>query len=128
MEPGGNGATWTGSPKRVFKGRKHHKPRLSLNNNTAGAREGEDINRTREAGNRDEVEGVVADTPHLFRNRAVGFIDWLDVIVLMGRMELPCRAQTAPIQRGPHKNTNWRTKQRLEWHLCRVAVLLRFGY
>jgi hypothetical protein len=62
MEPAGSGVTWTGSPEGVFKGRKHHKPRLSLNNNTAGVREGEDMNRTREAGNRDEVEGVVANT------------------------------------------------------------------
>ena len=45
----------------------------------------EDANRTRAAGNRDEVEGVVANTPKLYRNGAsmlantfgVGFIDWL---------------------------------------------------
>ena len=36
------------------------------------------FNRTRVAGNRDEVEGVVANTLNLFRNGAVGFIDWLD--------------------------------------------------
>jgi hypothetical protein len=41
-------------------------------------REREDANRTREAGNRDEVEGVVANTLKLFRRGAVGFIDWLD--------------------------------------------------
>jgi hypothetical protein len=75
MEPAGSGARWTGSPKGVFKGRKHHKPRLSLKNNTAGVREREDANRTREAGNRDEVEGVVARSLDLFRNGAVGFID-----------------------------------------------------
>jgi hypothetical protein len=58
--------------RRVFfSGRKHHKPRLSLKNNTAGVREREDANRTREAGNRDEVEGVVANTLNLFRNGAV---------------------------------------------------------
>jgi hypothetical protein len=34
-------------------------------------------NRTREAGNRDEVEGVVANTLNAFRDGAVGFIDWL---------------------------------------------------
>jgi hypothetical protein len=62
MEPAGSGATWTGSPKGVFAGRKHHKPRLSLKNNTAGVCEREDAHRTREAGNRDEVEGVVANT------------------------------------------------------------------
>ena len=39
--------------------------------------EREDANRTREAGNRDEVEGVVANTLNLFRSGAVGFIDWL---------------------------------------------------
>ena len=43
-------------------------------------REREDANRTREAGNRDGVEGVVANTLNLFRNGAVGFIDWLDCI------------------------------------------------
>ena len=41
-------------------------------------REREDENRTREAGNRDEVEDVVASMLDLFRNGAVGFIDWLD--------------------------------------------------
>jgi len=45
-------------------------------------REREDANRTREAGNRDEVEGVVANTLNLFRNGAVGFIDWLGRSVL----------------------------------------------
>ena len=35
------------------------------------------MNRTREAGNRDEVEGVMANTLHL-RKGAIGFIDWLD--------------------------------------------------
>jgi hypothetical protein len=94
MEPAGSGATWTGSPKGVFVGRKHHKPRQSLKNNTAGVREREDengaagpsdiegkttrvgasecgqrasFNRTREAGNRDEVEGVAANTLSAFR-------------------------------------------------------------
>jgi len=60
-----------------------------LKNNTAGVREREDANRTREAGNRDEVEGVVASILNLFRNGAacrvfmftlVGFIVWLGVI------------------------------------------------
>jgi hypothetical protein len=62
MKPNQPGATWTGSPKGVFAGRKHHKPRLSLTNNTAGVCEREDANRTREAGSRDNVEGVVANT------------------------------------------------------------------
>src|SRR4029077_5713191 len=44
---------------------------------TGGVREGEDQNRTREVGNRDEVEGVVANTLKLYRDGAVGFIDWL---------------------------------------------------
>ena len=67
MEPVGSGATWTGSPKGVLSERKHHKPRLSLQNNTAGVREREDENRIREAGNRDEVEGVMANTLNAFR-------------------------------------------------------------
>jgi hypothetical protein len=43
-------------------------------------RERQDANRTREAGNRDEVEGVVANTLNSFRNGAVGFIDWLGLL------------------------------------------------
>jgi hypothetical protein len=82
MEPAGSGATWTGSPKGVFAGRKHHKPRLSLKNYTAGVCERQDANRTREAGSRDEVEGVVANTLNLPRNGAVGFIDWLDGCII----------------------------------------------
>jgi hypothetical protein len=78
MEPAGSGGTWTGSPKGVFAGRKHHKPRLALQNNTAGVREREEPNRTRAAGSRDEVEGVVANTLNLLPSGAVGFIDWLD--------------------------------------------------
>jgi hypothetical protein len=38
------------------------KPRLALNNITAGVREPEDANRTREAGCLDEIQGVVANT------------------------------------------------------------------
>ena len=57
------------------------KRRLSLKNNTAGVREREDVNRTREAGNRDEVEGVVAITRNVFRNGAVSCIVWLDADV-----------------------------------------------
>ena len=50
------------------------------------------FNRPREAGNRDEVEGAVANTLKLHRNGAakpralcftlVGFIDWLDDIAM----------------------------------------------
>jgi hypothetical protein len=40
-------------------------------------RERERANRTREAGHLDEIQGVVANTLKLFRNGAVGFIDWL---------------------------------------------------
>ena len=43
-------------------------------------RERDDANRTRAAGNRDEVEGVIANTLNAFRNGAVGFIDWLDLL------------------------------------------------
>jgi hypothetical protein len=78
MEPAGAVRHGPGSPKGVFAERKHHKPGLSLKNNTAGVREREDANRTREAGNRDEVEGVMANTLGLQRNGPVGFIDWLD--------------------------------------------------
>ena len=69
MEPAGSGATWTGSPKGVFAERKHHKPRLALNNNTTEVREREDENRARVAGHRDDVEGVV---PKYWNFRAIG--------------------------------------------------------
>jgi hypothetical protein len=62
MEPAGMGATWTGSPKGAFAERKHHKPGLALNNNTARVRGRQDMNRARVAGHRDDVEGVVANT------------------------------------------------------------------
>ena len=38
------------------------KPRLALNNITAGARERKEVNRTREVGHLDEIQGVVANT------------------------------------------------------------------
>ena len=43
-------------------------------------------NRTREAGNRDEGEGVVAISLKLYRNGAVGFIDWLGLLQLINMM------------------------------------------
>jgi hypothetical protein len=54
-----------------------------LKNNTAGVREREDENRTREAGNRDEVESVVASTHAIIRSGVGGFIDWLDGFIDM---------------------------------------------
>jgi hypothetical protein len=54
-------------------------PRLALNNFTAGARERQEANRARVAGHLDEIQGVVACNLGLFRNAAVGFIDWLDL-------------------------------------------------
>ncbi len=54
------------------------KPRLALNNNTAGVCEREDANRTRVAGHLDEIQGVVANTLNLSCNGAVGFIERLD--------------------------------------------------
>jgi hypothetical protein len=62
MAPVGSGATWTGSPKGVFAARKHHKPRLALNNFTAGVSEREETNRTRVAGHLDEIQGAVTST------------------------------------------------------------------
>ena len=56
--------------RRVFSREENTKPRQSLNNITTGVREREDTNRTREAGNRDEVEGVIANTLKLFRHGA----------------------------------------------------------
>jgi hypothetical protein len=60
MEPAGSGATWTGSPKGVFAERKYHKPR----------------------------QGAAASTPSLYRDGAVGFIDWLDDLGLLSRIVL----------------------------------------
>jgi hypothetical protein len=40
-------------------------------------RKREDTNQTREAGHLDEIHGVVTNTLNLFRNGAVGFINWL---------------------------------------------------
>ena len=85
MEPAGKRCDMDRKPEGVFAGRKHHKPRLALNNITAGVREREDENRARVAGHLDEIQGVVANTLNLFRNGAsllansfgVGFIDWL---------------------------------------------------
>src|SRR6266496_131665 len=59
MEPAGSGTTWTGSPKGVFAGRKHHKPR----------------------------QGVMANPLKLHRNGAVGFIDWLDILCVLEERE-----------------------------------------
>ncbi len=56
------------------------KPRLALNNFTAGVRERKVVNRTRVAGHLDEIQGVVASSLNLFRNGAVGFTDWLDAL------------------------------------------------
>src|SRR5947208_11200871 len=55
------------------------KPRLALNNITAGVCEREEGNRTRVAGHLDEIQGAVANTLNLSRHGAVGFIGWLDV-------------------------------------------------
>jgi len=59
------------------------KPWLALNNITAGVRERQDANRTREAGHLDEIQGIVATVLDLFRNGTsllakvfgLGFID-----------------------------------------------------
>ncbi len=80
------------------------KPRLALNNFTAGVRERSEwsgwpsdiegkttrigasecgqrtsFHRTRAAAHLDEIQGVVANTLNSFRYGAVGFIDWLDL-------------------------------------------------
>jgi hypothetical protein len=45
-----------------------------LNNITAGVRERQEANGTREAGHLDEIHGVLANTLKSFRNGAVGCI------------------------------------------------------
>ena len=49
--------------------------------------EWENANRTRVAGHLDEIQGVVTNTLNLFRNGAVGFIDWLDDPVCISPVE-----------------------------------------
>ena len=44
-------------------------------------RERGDANCTEEAGNRDEVEGLVANALNVIRKGAVGFIEWLDAFI-----------------------------------------------
>src|SRR5207248_7121785 len=94
------------------------KPRLALNNITAGVRERGDANRTREAGHLDEIQGVVANTLNLYRNWAVGFIDWLDV----DRSSVSRRAPTLlqdqdPSCCNPSCNENWTPiPHEVEWH------------
>jgi len=64
------------------------KPRLALNNITAGVRERQNAHRSRVAGHLDEIQGVVENTLNVYRNGAsllaktfgVGIIDWLGVI------------------------------------------------
>jgi hypothetical protein len=73
------------------------KPRLALNNITAGVREREDANRTREAGHLDEIQGAVANTLNAFRDGVVGFIDWLDAA-----LELRARRGRRLTPRGRH--------------------------
>jgi hypothetical protein len=53
------------------------------------------FNRTRVAGHLDEIQGVVASRLKLHRQGAVGFIDWLDVVVL----NLRHRRETIYVQR-----------------------------
>ena len=94
---GGGGATWTGSPKGVYTERKHHKPRLALNNITAGVREREDENCTRVAGHLDEIQGVIQLTLKLLRRGVVGFTDRVGLmpdhkIILSPRS--PCSEKT----------------------------------
>jgi len=66
-----------GRPEGCFRGTKHHKPRLALNNITAGVREREGENRRREAGHMDKIQGIVANRLNLLGNGAAAFIDWL---------------------------------------------------
>jgi hypothetical protein len=72
--------------------RERDKSRLASKDNTAGVREREDANRTREAGHLDEIQGVVASSLELHRNGDVGFIDWLDVCGFStADNQCPCR-------------------------------------
>jgi hypothetical protein len=57
-----------------------------LNNITAGVREPEEANRTRVAGHLDEIQGVVANTLKLYCNGVIGFIDWLDVTLIINML------------------------------------------
>src|SRR5437667_4671075 len=56
--------------------RERDKPRLALNDITAGGREREGANRTRGAGHLDEISGAVANPLEVFRNWAGEFHAW----------------------------------------------------
>ena len=68
--------------------------------------------RTREAGNRDAVEGVVADTPKLSRNRAVGFIDWLGRVGFVRRRVRKMIFWSTEEQNNTKKNVGDRNERR----------------
>src|SRR6266705_465527 len=81
-------------------------PQLALNNITAGVREREDANRTREAGHLDEIQGAVANTRAFISWGAVGFIDWLGFVVSHFRGRLPV-VKTAVLSRiEPYTNSS----------------------
>jgi hypothetical protein len=58
------------------RGKRHRSKATRVGASECGQRTS--FNRTREAGHRDEVEGVVASSLCSPRNGDVGFIDWLD--------------------------------------------------
>jgi hypothetical protein len=105
-----SGATWTGSPKDVFSERNHHKPRLALNNITAGVHERENENRTRVAGLL-EIQGVLANQLNLFREGAVSFIDWLGLFLSLLKRPLPSsetlRSGSRCRRRGNCRSWGW---------------------
>jgi hypothetical protein len=78
-----------GKPGGCFRGKKHHKLQLSLNNFTAGVRQDDQTNRTRAAGSQDEVdecrgnhvELISEGTSLLAKTFGVRFIDWLDLVL-----------------------------------------------
>ena len=96
-------------------------------------REREDANRTREAGNLDEIQGVVANTLNLHRNGAsllakafgVGFIDWLDQWVrqVPSRLLLPL-PEVHPLYEKPQHKGHL-TEERREGNIADDAVVSR---
>jgi hypothetical protein len=83
-------------------------------------REREDANRPRVAGHLDEIQGVVANTLNLFRQGAVGFIDWLDLPGIHMKIALmPANAKSQAIKA---------TRNSLDLMPLAIAIVLGFVF
>src|SRR5712675_375726 len=72
--------------------RERDKPRLALNNNTAGVREREETNRTRVAGHLDGIQGVLANTQNYFAEGPLASSNLVRRLLHPDRLRYFCRA------------------------------------